>query len=352
MLRKSLLAAVSAFLLAGSMLAGTFGKVVSIGGEASDLALDEPRGVLYIANFTANRIDVMSLASNTILTSINVAAQPNSLSLSPNGRWLVVTHFGNNTAPASPTNTLTLIDLSSNNTIQTFPLADPPLGAAFGFDNQALVVTSKSYFLFNPLSGSTTLLDTIAGVTSKTLPVPPANFPSDISSASVTVSRDRRKIYGMGSSTSTVTFRYDVATQNITPGGVVLASGTLGPRVVSLNGDGSVALAGWVMVDSNGTFINTFSQESNEYSVGTTAFDDSRGLVYAQIPAVMGEAPTLQILDASSLRLRQRLKLAENTRGRSVLTQDASIRFIPCLTPVSSYSRSARSTNCRAWPLR
>ncbi len=41
---------------------GTFGKVVSIGGHASDLALDEARGVLYVANFTANRIEVMSLA--------------------------------------------------------------------------------------------------------------------------------------------------------------------------------------------------------------------------------------------------------------------------------------------------
>src|SRR5450631_1076251 len=110
MLRKSwLLVAAGAILLAGSALAGTFGKVVSIGGEASDLALDEPRGLLYIANFTANRIDVMSLANNTILTSINVAPQPSSISLSPNGRWLVTTHFGNNLAPASPTNALTLI---------------------------------------------------------------------------------------------------------------------------------------------------------------------------------------------------------------------------------------------------
>ena len=42
------------------LLAGTFGKVIPIGGHASDLALDEARGVLYIANFTANRIEVMT----------------------------------------------------------------------------------------------------------------------------------------------------------------------------------------------------------------------------------------------------------------------------------------------------
>ena len=60
----------------------TFGKVIAVGGEAADEALDETRGLLYIANFTANRIDVMSTATNTIQTSINVAAQPGSLALS------------------------------------------------------------------------------------------------------------------------------------------------------------------------------------------------------------------------------------------------------------------------------
>jgi uncharacterized protein (TIGR03437 family) len=348
MLRKSwFVAAVSVFLLAGSAWAGTFGKVVSIGGEASDLALDEPRGLLYVANFTANRIDVMSLASNTVVNSINVAPQPSSISLSPNGRWLVTTHFGNNLAPASPTNALTLIDLSGNNTIQTFALGNPPLGAAFGIDNKALVVTTHEYLLFDPVSGGSTVLDTIAGVTAKTLPVPAATFPADITTASVTVSRDRRSIFGLGSSTGTVTFRYDVVSQQISPGAINLSSGTLGPRVVSLNSDGSLAMAGWVIADSAGTFINFFPQRSNEFSVGTTAFDDSRGLLYAQIPAVAGESPTLQILDSDNLTLRQRLKLPENTKGRSVLTQDASILYAVSdsgvlVLPVGSLSKSPR----------
>ena len=78
-LKKSLWSQVAVWLcLTGTLCAGTFGKVVSVGGHASDLALDEGRGVLYIANFTANRIDVMSLANNTIQTSINVPPQPSS----------------------------------------------------------------------------------------------------------------------------------------------------------------------------------------------------------------------------------------------------------------------------------
>src|SRR5882672_2657437 len=163
MFRKSwLLAIACTVLMAATAAAGTFGKAVSIGGAGSDLALDEARGVLYIANFTANRIEVMSLANNTIQTSINVAAQPGSISLSADGRWLLVAHFGNNASPASPTNALTLIDLSANNAKQTFALGNPPLGVAFGADGRALVVTTQEYILFDPVLGTTQLLDTIA----------------------------------------------------------------------------------------------------------------------------------------------------------------------------------------------
>jgi len=71
----------AALTLFGAALAAaaTFGRVVQIGGLASDLALDEPRNVLYIANYTASRIDVLSLSDTTIARSINVAAYPNSL---------------------------------------------------------------------------------------------------------------------------------------------------------------------------------------------------------------------------------------------------------------------------------
>src|SRR5438067_10767280 len=101
--------------LLAPVYAGTFGQVVPIGGQAGDIALDEPRGVLYIANFTANRIDVMSLTDYSIKRSISVADQPSSLSVSPDGKFLVIVHFGN----VDPTlglfnNALSLINLQDN----------------------------------------------------------------------------------------------------------------------------------------------------------------------------------------------------------------------------------------------
>src|ERR1700733_10325963 len=303
----------------------TFGTVVSIGGEASDVALDQTRGVLYIANFTANQIDVMSLATNTIQTSINVAAQPSSIALSPDDHYLVATNFGNAAAPGSPSNSLTVIDLTNQGT-QTFSLGNAPLGVAFGADGIALVVTTTDFLLFDPTTGSTQELNTLANVVANTLPVAPANFPADITAASVAASADGLQVYGLGGTTSTVTFRYDVNAKAIFPGAIVTSSGVLGPRVVSLNHDGSEVMAGWVMLNSEG-FVNYFPQHTNQFSVGSTAFDDSRGLLYAQIPVTKGEAPTLQVVTSSNLTLKERLQLPENLSGKSVLSSDSNTLY-------------------------
>jgi len=331
--------------LACAAWAGTFGKVVSIGGQAADIALDEARGVLYVANFTANRIEVVSLADYTIQTSINVAPQPSSIALSPDGHYLVITHYGNFTAPAPPSNALTVVDLT-NSGKQTFALANPPLGVAFGADGKALIVTTTDYLLFDPVLGTTQEIGTIAGVVAKTLPVPPANFPPQITNASVAVSGDGWTIYGIGGASATFTFRYDVGTQNVRPGGIVIASGTFGPRVVSLNQDGSLIMAGWVLIDNQGHFTHLL-QSANQLNVGSTAFDTNRGLVYSQMPATAGEAPVLKILDVDNFATLERLQLPENLAGKSLLSSDGNTLYSVSdsgvlVMPIGSLSRMPR----------
>src|SRR5579872_3582016 len=305
--------------------AGTFGKVVPIGGQAADIALDEPRGVLYVANFTANRIEVVSLSDYTVHTSMNVAPQPSSISLSPDGHYLVIAHYGNFAAPAPPSNALTVVDLTTNGK-QTFSLANPPLGVAFGGDGKALIVTTTDYLLFDPVLGTTQEIGTIAGVVAQTLPVAPANFPPQITNASVAASADGWTIYGMGGSTGTFTFRYDVNTQTVRPGGIVVASGTFGPRVVSINQDGSQVIAGWVQIDNQGHFTNLLPTD-NSLNVGSTEFDTNRGLVYAQMPVTVGESPTLKILDSDNFATLETLQLPENLGGKSILSSDGNTLY-------------------------
>jgi uncharacterized protein (TIGR03437 family) len=317
--------------------AATFGTVVTIGGQASDIALDEPRGRLYIANFTANRIDVMSLASNTIQTSFHVAPQPGSLALSPDGNYLVVVHFGNFIAPLAPTNALTVIGLNNNNAIQTFALGDTPLGVAFGVDGLALIVTTTNFLLFDPTNGQLTVLDTIANVTANTLPVPPANFPPNIISASLNVSADGFHVYGL---TNTIFFHYSVLSHSLQSLYFYTASPTLGPLAVSVANDGSFFTAGWSRLTSDGIWAAQFPNALGTYNLGSTAIDSSAGLIYAQIPQGTAQStavpptfpatspapqgsvapPILQVVASDNLSVQQNLQIPENLGGKSLLT--------------------------------
>src|SRR5579872_3456154 len=151
---------------AAPLRAVSFGTVVPIGGTASDIVLDESRGVLYIANFGANTIQVMSLADNTIHTSINVAAQPGAMAMSPDNQFLVIVHYGNFASAGASANLVTVLNLN-NNTRQTFSTGDAPLGVAFvnnGGSGQALIVTTTSFLIFDPVSGELAVVGTFASL--------------------------------------------------------------------------------------------------------------------------------------------------------------------------------------------
>src|SRR5664279_2076258 len=88
----------------------TFGTVAAIGGHASDMALDESRGLLYIANFTANCIDELKLADNSLQRcQFNVAPQPGSLAISPDAQYLLIAHGPPGNLLSHSDNLLTII---------------------------------------------------------------------------------------------------------------------------------------------------------------------------------------------------------------------------------------------------
>ena len=338
--------------------AGTFGKVVAIGGQASDLALDESRGVLYIANFTANRIEVMSLADGTIQRSMNVAAQPGSISLSPSGRWLLIAHYGAVPTGQVARNSMTLIDLDTNSR-QTFALTGTALGVAFGADNRALVLTSTEFVLFDPQLGTTQLLTTIAEVVSKTIPQPIANFPQNITTASMGYSEDRQYVFGL---TDTIRFRYDVANKGV-EARIYTASPPLGPRAVSVNPDGTKVLIGWAMIDRNQDWVAQFANPLGTLNLGGHVFDSRRGVLYAQVAAKEGTVvpaggtatpqgqieKVMQIVDQDNLAVRERLLISESLAGKGTLSGDGSTAYMlsesgVMILPVGQLEQQSRVT--------
>ena len=141
-------------------------------------------------------------------------------------------------------------------------------------------MTTNDFLLFEPASGSTQVLDTVVGVTAKTLPVAPANFPAQIIAASLGVSADGLHVYGL---TDTIRFSYNVRTKEIVSLGYQ-ASPPLGPRVVSVSRDGSYYTADWALFDPNGPLIAQFDNPSGQLNIGSHAIDFSAGIIYAQIP--------------------------------------------------------------------
>ena len=310
-----------------------FGKVVPIGGHAADLALDERRGVIYVANLGASRVEVISTADNVLKAPIQVPLRPNGLALSLNQRYLVVTHFG-------PANGVTILDLDGN-TQRQISLPQEALGAAFGADGLAIVATAKDIRTLDPASGQTQILATLAGLTIGKVPSPFGTFPPEISRASVTASADGKVIYGLveaGGNTKSLVFTYRVLTQVLDLTAITSAP-PLGPRVVSLSKDASRQLIGWGLSDNRSFLLAQFPNASGRFNIGSHVIDNKRGLIYAQVqeavaaPAVGQTAVTveperiLQVVDGDNLTIRERLLLSENLAGRSVLSSDEETMY-------------------------
>jgi len=195
---------------AGLCWAATFGTVVQIRGVVSDIALDQRRNAVYAANFTANRIEVVSMKNYSLSAPIIVAQQPSTLALSPDGRYLVVGHYHFpdqpvNHQPPQPScdpedsgfQVLTVIDLA-NSARQTRvnPGGACVLAVAFGNSPRALVVSTDGVRLFDPASGQLQPLN-LTNFGSMPLPVPWATFPPQILKASAGVSGDGNIIYAL-----------------------------------------------------------------------------------------------------------------------------------------------------------
>src|ERR1039457_3524965 len=315
-------------------VAATFGTVVPIGGHASDVALDESRGLLYIANFTANRIEVMSTADYSIHTSMNVAPQPGALSLSPDSKFLLVAHYGSST-PADPSqNAVTLINLNDN-TRQTFTTGDTPLGLAFLADGTAFIVANNGILIFDPISGAMQNVATFATL-AKTLPVDLATFPTQVILATVSTNPDRTFVYAIADNGTAQAFiYYDARRGALTAYGVVASPKPL-PRI-AVSADGSWAMIGQYRLSSNADNLAQYPNSISSTNIGGAAVDSKAGIMYAQIitaasagstsGAAASTVPLLNILDAENLLVQQSFSIPENITGRMTLSADAGLLY-------------------------
>lgn len=334
--------------------AASFGTVVPITGHASDIALDEARGKLYIANFTANRIDVMSTADNVVHTSINIGAQPGSVTLSRDGRFLLVTNYANPASTAPNTSMVTVVDMTTS-ARQTFSTGDPALGAAFfsqGNQELALLVTTTTMYIFDPVSGALQTVTPFASL-AKTLPAAPATFPGQIIEGALATAADHVHVWGVlsaGGGGAQGLFVYDATTGRLSADGWI-TSPPLVPRITPA-ADGSWAMIGWAayahstcLPGPNFMVRSRYPNPVSSANVTGHALDSKNNILYAQIPdattptnppytptapagtASPAKLPALSIMDADNLTVRDKLSLPENLTGRALLTSDGNTMY-------------------------
>jgi|SRR5271157_428523 len=334
-----------------------FGTVAAIGGQASDIALDESRGVLYVANYTANRIDVLSTADNTVHTSINVSPQPGSLALSPDGQYLLVACGPTGDLFQPSYNLLTLINLT-NNSQQRFGTPDVPLGVAF-FNTQqsgpgmALVVTTTEILTLDPTNGVLCVVTTFANLVTA-LPVPIPTFPGQILQTKLATSADHLTVWGVADTGAQPEIVYVFnARVNYVSATYAYATPALLPRV-SVAADGSYAMVGYWLVSAPtpvGPYPNIVILGRHPNTLVSTnvtghAIDSKNSLIYAQIPDATqplgppytstttsagstssASLPTLLLTDADNLTVRDRILIPENMVGQAVLNRAATVLY-------------------------
>lgn len=334
--------------ISGTALCATFGRSVPIRGTVSDLALDEGRGRLYIANLSAGRIEVMDTSSHTLQSPLPVPRPPSAVTLSPGGHYLVVGEYDNfDAAPAKGGVTIFNLDAGSN---QDVALPDPVLAAAFGAGSQALVVTTKQFLLLDAGTGVTTALPSPSSLDGKPLPVPFDTFPPEIIQASTGVSSDGQTIVILAQTdvedaNSSAVLVYHVGQFQIGVMGIV-ATPPLGPRSVSVNQDGSRFMAGWTLMSPGPVLLADIPYALGDFRRGGHAWDTLRDVIYADAPVAANEAPVLHVMDTDNLTVRERIQLPQTISGRTVISSDMNTVYAASqggilVLPVGSLSGNA-----------
>lgn len=136
----------------------------------------------YIPNTGDNNVSVISLATNTVTSTIDVGTSPNPISVSTDGSAVYVGNTGSNS--------ISVIQTSSNTVIATIPLGLSPSGICVSPNGQKLYVAKNNGTEIGVYSTSTnTLLNTI----------PVGSHPKGI-----TITPDGSKIYVSNTESQTI----------------------------------------------------------------------------------------------------------------------------------------------------
>ena len=319
--------------------ASTFGQIIALPGHINDVAMDEVRQLVYAGNFSAGRVEVISMTTNQRISSFPTSPQPSAMSgmaMSLDARYLVAINVPV-TSGVSQLAGITAINLNDSTERRHFPLADTPLAVTFITGGDALIVTTRRLLLFDPEDGSTrVLIDLENPPPDVILPVPLPTFPREVVTASVATSADGKWVYGL---TDEFMFMYQV----FQPTGLLsfrLTDGLVSSPVfneVSVSGDGQYAMMAQLLVNRRLRVVaDTPEALTGDGLIGTHAIDNEIDTVYVafdtggEFPPDPGQHPVngiLQLMDLDNLLVRKRLRVTERLTGPIALDSTGEIMY-------------------------
>lgn len=107
---------------------------------------------LYVAEYSAKRIDWVNLVSGAIVRSVTVSREPSGLALSSDGLSLWVTCF----SPLRPSGVVMEINTASGAILRTLPAGHSPRAPVLGLDGSKL-------YICNQFKGFVSVMDVVSG---------------------------------------------------------------------------------------------------------------------------------------------------------------------------------------------
>ena len=211
--------------------AGVIRPLVPLTGRVGDVVIDASNQFAYATNTSNDRIEVISLATHTVVTTINVGPTPIGVDFSPDGTQLYVANSGDNT--------VSVVDVATRAQLRTItipagPSHDHPYWIATGSDGGLLVTTAFGG------GGSNANMVWVDPATDTVTPIA-----STTDRTHVAASRDRTKMLVVTNQTASGdTFSFDVATHTLSP----VKNLNSPVEYAAMNSDGSVGLVGGVFV--------------------------------------------------------------------------------------------------------
>lgn len=338
------------------------GEVVQLPGQINEIFVDESRGLLYAANFTGGRVEVVSMSTLTRLSSFQTSPVPagvSGMAVSADGRWMVVTNQPV-TVGVNQLSGIAIINLNDPSDRRHIPFDEEPVAVEFGLDNKALVVTKLGFHILDPTDGSSRKVFGLeeGGASNVILPVAPPQFTRELSTVNMHASADRRFIFGVAEEfVFSYELRQPVGYLTIRQRDSLVNDPIFSQVAASQRGEyfmvGQLLMRNDLRViadtpeapTSNQELIGGVGIDSNIDTIYASFLEDTPSGLEGEVVEGHPEFAQLLIMDADNLFVRQRLRTTERIVGRIVPAEngrslyaisDSGLMYIP-LDRLSEY---------------